>query len=338
MYSAASLHTISARRTITGEHLLRSFIRALLLVSVGFCVSVNADTVLHSVTGYTSTASGDIQQFSVLVFDDDGRIIAAGNDDLIGEHGNARQIDGVGRFVLPGLIDAHAHVGMQGFLTVQLDMTATPSVEDAVQSIADYAKAHPGSGWIEGRGWNQVLWPVKEFPTASHIDAVVADRPVWLERIDGHAGWANSRVLEIAGIDDDTPDPIGGKIHRDSDGHATGVLVDNAMALVDSKVPATSKEDYRQAFLAAFKHLTALGLTSVHDAGIDITEAEAYISMADDNELTMRIYAMIENAGANLDAIGTPIPSYGNDRLAISSVKLMVDGALGSRGAAMVDP
>ena len=308
------------------------------MVSVGFCASVNADTVLHSVTGYTSTASGDIQQFSVLVFDEDGRIVATGNDDLVGEHGDARQIDGVGQFVLPGLIDAHAHVGMQGFLTVQLDMTATPSVEDAVQSIADYAKSHPGSGWIEGRGWNQVLWPVKEFPTASHIDAVVADRPVWLERIDGHAGWANSRVLEIAGIDDDTPDPIGGKIHRDSDGRATGVLVDNAMALVDSKVQAITKEDYRQAFLAAFKHLTALGLTSVHDAGIDITEAEAYISMADDNEMTMRIYAMIENAGANLDAIGTPIPSYGNDRLAISSVKLMVDGALGSRGAAMVDP
>ena len=308
------------------------------MVSVGFCASVNADTVLHSVTGYTSTASGDIQQFSVLVFDEDGRIVATGNDDLVGEHGDARQIDGVGQFVLPGLIDAHAHVGMQGFLTVQLDMTATPSVEDAVQSIADYAKSHPGSGWIEGRGWNQVLWPVKEFPTASHIDAVVADRPVWLERIDGHAGWANSRVLEIAGIDDETPDPIGGKIHRDSDGRATGVLVDNAMALVDSKVQAITKEDYRQAFLAAFKHLTALGLTSVHDAGIDITEAEAYISMADDNEMTMRIYAMIENAGANLDAIGTPIPSYGNDRLAISSVKLMVDGALGSRGAAMVDP
>lgn len=294
--------------------------------------------MLHSVTGYTSTASGDIQSFSVLVFDDSGRIIATGGDDLIAEHKDARQINGGDQFVLPGLIDSHGHVGMLGFLTAQLNLTATPSVEDAVKSIAEYAKANPGSGWIDGRGWNQVLWPVKEFPTAAHIDAVVSDRPVWLERIDGHAGWANSVALELAGINNDTPDPIGGKILRDSDGRATGVLIDNATKLIDSKVPPFTTEDYRQAFRAAFDHLTSLGLTSVHDAGIDVTEAEAYMSMADDNEMTMRIYAMVDNAGSNLDAIGTPIPSYGNDRLAISSVKLMVDGAIGSRGAAMVDP
>lgn len=274
----------------------------------------------------------------MLVFDDDGRIVATGDDDLIARHPDARKIDGTGKFVLPGLIDSHGHVGMQGFLAVQLDLTAIPSVEDAVRSIANYAKAHPGSGWIDGRGWNQVLWPVKEFPTAGDIDTVVADRPVWLERIDGHAGWANSKALAIAGLDDDTPDPVGGKIHRDNDGHVTGILVDNAMDLVESKVPPNTTEDYRQAFLAAFRHLTALGLTSVHDAGITVTEAETYMSMADDHEMTMRIYAMIKEAGANLDTIGKPIPSYGNDRLAISSVKLMVDGAIGSRGAAMIDP
>lgn len=300
--------------------------------------TVSADTLLHSVTGYTSGANGEILQFSALVFNDDGRIVATGSDELLAEHANASQIDGGGKYVLPGLIDAHAHVSNQGFLTVQLNLTGTPSVEDAVNSIAEYARANPGSGWIEGRGWNQVLWPVKEFPTAAHIDAVVPDRPVYLRRIDGHAGWANSKALEIAGIDDDTPDPVGGKIHRDSDGNATGVVVDNAMDLVASKVPPPDTEDYRQAFLAAFRHLTALGLTSVHDAGISVTEAETYMSMADDGEMTMRIYAMIDGAGDNLDAIGSPIPSYGNDRLAISSVKLMVDGALGSRGAAMVDP
>jgi predicted amidohydrolase YtcJ len=317
---------------------LRVIIRLYVLFSIGLCASAVGDTVLHSVTAYTSTASGDIRKFSVLVFDDDGRIVATGDDDLVAEYADARQIDGGNKFVLPGLTDAHAHVGMLGFMTAQLNLTGTPSVEDAVESIAAYSKANPGSGWIDGRGWNQVLWPVKEFPTAADIDAVVPDRPVWLERIDGHAGWANSKALEIAGIDDDTADPIGGKIHRDSDGRATGVLVDNAMELIDSKVPPLTKENYRQAFLAAFKHLTALGLTSVHDAGIDVTEVEAYLSMADDNEMTMRIYAMVEYTGANLDAIGSPIPSYGNDRLAISSVKLMADGAIGSRGAAMVEP
>ncbi len=336
--SDSSLHTISARRTITVNPLLRPIKLAILLSCTGLCASALADTVVHSVTGYTSTATGDIQKFSALVFDDEGRIVATGHDDLAAEHADARQINGSGKFVLPGLIDSHAHVSSQGFLTVQLNLAGTPSVEDAVQSIADYAKANPGSGWIEGRGWNQVLWPVREFPTAAHIDAVVPDRPVYLRRIDGHAGWANAKALEIAGIDDDTPDPIGGKIHRDSDGHATGTLVDNAMALVASKISPPNTEDYREAFLAAFRQLTALGLTSVHDAGINVTEAETYLSMADDNEMSMRIVAMIAGAGANLDAIGKPIHSYGNDRLAISSVKLVADGAFGSRGAALFEP
>jgi predicted amidohydrolase YtcJ len=300
--------------------------------------SVFAETLLHSVSAYTSTASGEIRHFSVLVFDDDGRIVATGDDDLIESYQHARKIDGGGRYVLPGLIDSHSHVANQGFLTVQLNLSGTPSVGAAVQSIADYAKANPGSGWIEGRGWNQVLWPVKEFPTAAHIDSAVPDRPVYLRRIDGHAAWVNSKALEIAGIDDDTPDPIGGKIHRDDDGRATGVLVDNAMVLVASKMPPPDSADYRQAFLAAFRQLTALGLTSVHDAGIDVTQAETYLSMADDGEMTMRIYAMIWGAGENLEAIGKPIQSYGNDRLAIASVKLMVDGALGSGGAALVEP
>jgi predicted amidohydrolase YtcJ len=254
------------------------------------------------------------------------------------EYPNATRIDGKGKFVLPGLNDAHAHVSSQGFLQVLLDITAVPSVEDAVEIIAAYDKANPGSGWITGRGWNQVLWPVKKFPSAAHIDAVVSARPVWLNRIDGHAGWANSLAMQLAGIDDDTADPVGGKIHRDSDGHATGILVDNAMDLISSIVPPPGKDDYRQAFLAAFDELTSLGLTSVHDAGIDIMEIETLISMADNGEMSMRIYAMIAGAGDNLDAMGKPIPDYGNGRLSIMSVKLVSDGALGSRGAAMIEP
>jgi predicted amidohydrolase YtcJ len=302
------------------------------------CTLAAADTVLHSVRGHTSTTSGAIRDFSVLAFGDDGRILATGGDELLQRFAEAKKIDGGGLFVLPGLIDAHAHVSSQGFLQVRLDVTGVSSVDDAVARIAAYDKAHPGSGWITGRGWNQVLWPIKEFPTAAHIDAVVAARPVWLNRIDGHAGWANSKALELAGIDKDTPDPVGGKIFRDSDGFASGILIDNAMNLVSSRVPPPDKNDYRQAFQAAFAQLTSLGLTSVHDAGIDITEIETLMSMADNGEMTMRIYAMIAGAGENLDAIGKPISSYGNDRLAVMSVKLVSDGALGSRGAAMIEP
>ncbi|MDH4073812.1 MAG: amidohydrolase, partial [Gammaproteobacteria bacterium] len=236
------------------------------------------------------------------------------------------------------LHDAHGHVSSEGLLNVELNVTGTQSIDEAVRKIAAYDRANPGSGWIKGRGWNQVLWPVKEFPTAAAIDAVVADRPVWLRRIDGHAGWANSKALEIAGIDDDTPDPVGGKIIRDSNGRATGTLVDNAMNLVSARVPPETKDEIRRAMTAAFRELTSLGLTSVHDAGIGIDEAEVYMSMADNGEMPMRIYAMMWEAGENLDAIGKPIVAYGNDRLDIRSVKLMSDGALGSRGAAMIEP
>ena len=296
-----------------------------------------AETILHSVTGYTSTDNGLIS-FTALVIDDDGRIVAVGDDDLIAKYPDATGIDGAGQYVLPGLHDAHGHVSSQGFLNINLNVTGLQSLEETVDRIAAYDKVNPAQGWIEGWGWNQVLWPVKEFPTAADIDAVVADRPVWLRRIDGHAGWANSRALQLAGIDDDTPDPLGGKIIRDDNGSATGTLVDNAMALVDTKVPELSKKDYRQAFLAAFSEFTSLGLTSVHDAGIGIDEAEVYMSMADNDEMPMRIYAMMWQAGANLDAIGKPITGYGRDRLDIKSVKLMADGALGSHGAAMIEP
>jgi len=299
--------------------------------------AVAADRALHNVSGTTSSDEG-LVKFSVLIFNDNGRIVAVGDDDLLDDYPDAERVDGMDRYVLPGLHDSHGHVSSQGFLNVELNVTGSESLEEAVARIAAYDRANPGSGWIKGRGWNQVLWPIKEFPTAAAIDAVVADRPVWVNRIDGHAGWANSKALELAGIDKDTPDPIGGKIIRDDNGEATGTLVDNATALVSSKIPSVSKEEIRRAFQAAFKELTSLGLTSVHDAGIGIDEAEVYMSMADNGEMTMRIYAMIWEAGANLDAIGKPIVAYGNDRLDIHSVKLMSDGALGSRGAAMIEP
>jgi len=296
-----------------------------------------AERVLHNVTGYTSTDDG-LVSFKALVIGDDGRVLATGGEELLADFPDAVPIDGQDRYVLPGLIDSHGHVSSEGLLNVELNVTGTESIDDAVDMIAAYARENPGTGWIKGRGWNQVLWPVREFPTAAAIDAVVADRPVWLNRIDGHAGWANSKALALAGIDDDTPDPVGGRILRDANGRATGTLVDNAMDLVSSKIPPLSKDEIRKAFAAAFRDLISLGLTGVHDAGISIDEAEVYMSMADSGEMPMRIYAMMWEAGANLDAIGRPIVAYGNDHLDIRAVKLLADGALGSRGAAMIDP
>ena len=299
--------------------------------------SAIAETALHNVHGYTPSMDG-IVEFSVLVFDDDGRVVATGDESLLARYPDTTRINGGGRTVLPGLIDAHAHVYGYGLLKNTLDLAGTPSVDDAVARIAAYAARKPHERWILGSGWNQVLWPVREFPTAAQIDRVISDRPVWLQRIDGHAGWANSATLKIAGIDDNTPDPVGGKIIRDDNGHATGVLIDRAMGLVEKHVPQPGKADIRAAIGAAIDALLAEGMTGVHDAGIDTMSAEVYLSMADDGELGMRIYAMIGGAGDVLDAIGEPIRAYGNDRLDISSVKLYADGALGSRGAAMLEP
>jgi predicted amidohydrolase YtcJ len=159
-----------------------------------------------------------------------------------------------------------------------------------------------------------------------------------LRRSDGHAGWATGAAMRLSGIDDDTPDPTGGKIVRDRNGKATGVLVDNAMRLVEAHVPEPDKDRIRDAYATAAELLLSLGITGVHDTGINIREAEVYMSMADDGELAIRVYAMLSGAGENLDAMGKPLMRYGDDRLDISAVKLYADGALGSRGAALIDP
>ena len=320
----------------TGAVFVTKCCRFLIALASFWTLTATADTAVHNITGYTSTADG-IREFSVLVFGADGRLVATGDENLLADIPAGDRIDGDGLFVLPGLTDAHAHVYSQGFLAVSLNLLGTPSVEAAVESIAELA-ATRRTGWILGRGWNQVLWPVQEFPTAADIDAVVSDRPVWLRRIDGHAAWANSRALEIAGIDADTPDPVGGKIIRDANGNATGVLVDTAMALVEKHIPDPTRSEIRETYNAAVDSLLALGITGVHDAGISKTEAEVYLSMADDGALKMRIYAMLSDTGPNLDAFDEPIRAYGNDHLDIASVKLYSDGALGSRGAAMIEP
>ena len=297
----------------------------------------HAATALHNIKGYTSTNDG-LRTFSVLVFDDSGRVLATGDEDLLAAYPDASLLDGAARTVLPGLTDAHAHVLSLGLLKSNLDLMGSTSVEDSVARIQSYAAKKPRARWILGRGWNQVIWPVQEFPNAKQIDAAVDDRPVWLRRVDGHAGWANSRALKLAGIDDKTPDPVGGKIIRDENGHATGVLIDKAMDIMSKQVPETDKDEMQDAISSAVRTMLSEGITGVHDAGVDLMGLDVYLSMADNNQLDMRIYAMIGGAGEVLDAIGQPIRRYGNDRLEIACVKLYADGALGSRGAAMIEP
>jgi hypothetical protein len=303
--------------------------------------SAQADTVIVNANGYTLNAKGDLVQFSALAFDDQGKIVAVGTAaEVRAKAPGARQVDVGGKTVLPGLIDAHGHVFGLGQMLTQLDLSQTTSLQGALTSIGDYARANPGQGWLRGRGWNQENWKLGRFPTASDVDAVVSDRPVWFERVDGHAGWANSRALAAAGITDKTPDPAGGKIMRDAAGHATGVLVDAAKELVVKVLPGQTEAEGRVVLDRALGEMARVGLTGAHDAGLGVAEDRLYRAYADQGKLTARIYGMIGGTDADFDALAKngPLKTYGKDMYALRAVKLYSDGALGSRGAALIKP
>ncbi len=300
---------------------------ALCLLLIG---TARADTLVRNVVGYSPTANG-VARFTHLTFDDTGRIVTVGSGD---EPSATKVIEGQGRVLLPGLIDAHGHVSSLGLARLSVDLVGTRSLEEALSRVQEYAKANPDLPWIVGRGWNQELWSVREFPSAADLDAVV-ERPVWLNRIDGHAGWANSAALRRAGISVETADMPGGQILRNENGDATGVLVDRAMELVEAVVPPPDIAVLDKALNLAFAELLANGVTSVHDAGISVAEARLYQARAAAGTMPLRVYAML----AGIDAVhGFGVPfSSADERVVVRSMKLVADGALGSRGAALLD-
>lgn len=304
-------------------------------------MSVQAQTVIENANGYTLNKQGELVQFTALAFDGQGKIVAVGSAaDVSAKAPGARRVDMGGKTLLPGLIDAHGHVFGLGQMLTQLDLSQTTSLEGALKAIADYARANAGQGWLRGRGWNQENWKLGRFPTAADVDTVVSDRPVWFERVDGHAGWANSRALAAAGITDKTPDPAGGKIMRDANGKATGVLVDAAQELVVKVLPPQTEAEGRVVLDRALGALAKVGVTSTHDAGLGVAEDRLYRAYADQGKLTARIYGMIGGTEADFDALAKngPLKTYGNDMYALRAVKLYSDGALGSRGAALIKP
>lgn len=300
-----------------------------------------AATLIDNVRGYTFDQLGRLQRFEALLVDDAGRVAATGSLTTMGDRATtAIRIDGGGATLLPGLIDAHGHVMGLGFQALEVNLADTTSLDDALARLKAYAEAHPDLPWIRGRGWNQARWGLERFPTAAELDAVIADRPVWLERVDGHAGWANSAALSKAGVKAATVDPAGGRIERDADGAPSGVLVDAAMDLVNKVVPAPTPEQRAAALTAALAELASVGLTSVHDAGIDAETWALYRKFGDEGRLTVRIGAMIGGMGRDFDVLARkgPVASLYDDRLSLRAVKLYADGALGSRGAALTEP
>ena len=298
-----------------------------------------ADTLLDNVDGVTLDASNAVDHFNGLVIGDDGRVAK------VLHRGDKRPrttylIDGKGLYVMPGLIDSHAHVMEVGFAAMTLDLSDTRSLAEALAKIAAYAKAHPDRPWLLGRGWNQELWPEKRYPTAADLDAIVPGQPVWLERVDGHAGWANSRALSIAGVTAATRDPAGGKIERTTPGgKPAGVLIDNAKALVAKAIPPPRPEDRDYAFATAQGIFFSHGVTATTDMGTSIEDWQTFRRAGDTGRLRMRVmsYALGIDNMVLIGGTG-PTPWLYDDRLRLNGVKLYADGALGSRGASLKLP
>lgn len=315
--------------------------KTLLALSVaGASLGVCADTiVIHDANGYGFDVHRQLVSFTTLVVED-GKVVARGDEQLLSQYPEPQAtIDAGGLTLLPGLIDAHGHLMGLGYGLLEVELRGLASAEQSADEVADFAAANPDLEWIRGRGWNQVLWDGKAFPTAQVLDEVIADRPVVLSRVDGHAIWVNSKAMEMAGVDGETQAPEGGEIIRDDAGTPTGVFIDNAELLITDKIPPRSAQEMAKAFDTAVTHLQELGITGMHDAGASAAELEMYRSRADAGELGVRIYPMVSSSDPQLDEIlAQGIHDDPEDWLDIRSVKIYADGALGSRGAALLAP
>ena len=298
-----------------------------------------ADTLVDDVEGITIGADGTLDRFTGLWIDDDGRIKQVLDRGDKRPEGTTYKLDGEGRIMIPGLIDSHLHVMGLGFGALTLDLSETRSIDEALAAIGAYSAANPERRWIIGRGWNQEKWNLGRFPTAAELDRVVGDRPVLLERVDGHASWANSAAMQLAGIDATTKAPDGGRIERGTDGRPNGIFVDNAAALVQDFVPAPSPADRDLALAKAQEILLRFGITAAADMGTTIEDWQAFRRAGDAGRLNMRIMAYAAGTEA-MELIGGPGPSpwLYDDRLRLNGVKLYLDGALGSRGAWLKEP
>lgn len=266
----------------------------------------------------------------------DGRILAVSDDVSRHTGSETRRIDAGGYAIIPGMIDCHAHMEGLGDSLQVLDLRAAGTVEVIAEMVRRAAVTSKPGEWIRGRSWDQTNWG-GGFPSEAPLSEAAPNNPVYLARVDGHAAWVNRLALEIAGIGASTPDPPGGKILRTASGEPTGVLIDRAQGLVQARIPKPSASQVRDRVERAARECARLGLTTVHDAGIGVETLAAYRALIRDNRLPIRIYAMIGGEGPLWRDFLSRGPEIG-ERLTVRSIKLMSDGALGSRGAALLEP
>jgi predicted amidohydrolase YtcJ len=308
------------------EHMRKSL---LALAAALLASPTLADTLVTNANGIQVGPNGKLQHFTGLLIGDDGRIeeVLNGPPPAVGY---PHIIDAGGKTLLPGLIDSHGHVIDLGFAALRLELTGTKSMPELQQRLRDYAAAHPDAKWIVGFGWNQELWPDKKFPTAADLDSVVSDRPVVLERVDGHAIVANSAAMKAAGVTAATQAPPGGRIEN-------GLFVDNARNLIEGAIPEPSPQERDAAFAKAEDILVGFGITAVGSMSTSVADWEAFRRAGNTGRLKLRLMAYLSGT-ESMDAVPGPTSWLYDEKLRAVGIKLYADGALGSRGAWLKRP
>jgi len=303
--------------------------------------SSTADFIVHNAQIYT--VDDRCPTATALAVRED-RLVAVGDaDELLDAFPSASRINARGRTLVPGLIDAHAHLQELGLSLRRADLTDTSSPTAVVERLRTFVANHdlPTHAWLRGHGWDETDWPSSESPAREQLDAAFPDRPVWLTRTDVHAGWANTAALEATvGLDRlrTMANPDGGRIERTPDGTPTGVLVDAAMQLVEDQIPPPTEAQRDRSLSAALRHTARHGITGLHDAGVDLVTIRRFRRRIEDDRFPLRVYAMINGRGDAFDHFCEQGPlHHPSGRLSVESVKFFADGALGSRGAALLD-
>ncbi|HKA37793.1 MAG TPA: amidohydrolase [Thermoanaerobaculia bacterium] len=316
-----------------------SFFCGLLLSLLAAAAPGGADSGLL-LEGATLYVSADAKPSKGAVLVRDGRIAFAGDAAQARKMApSASRVDLSGAFVFAGWADAHGHLEGLGKSLESADLRGAPTAAEAARRMASAAQSLPAGTWAEGRGWDQNRWPGQAFPDARELDAALPDRPAAARRVDGHALWVNTAALKAARIDASTKDPEGGRIVRRADGSPSGVFVDRAMGLVDAAMPPSTPADFERRILAATRACARRGLTEVQDASRYGREEIAGLArLADAGELPIRVYATVTSDPAALADFFAKGPRIGkgSDFLTVRAIKVLADGALGSRGAALL--
>ncbi|MDQ6757220.1 MAG: amidohydrolase [Bacteroidota bacterium] len=305
----------------------------LLIFSFKSNAKKNVDAILYNGIVYTVNSHFDkVQAFAV----SNGKIIDVGSsDEILKKYSSNQMIDAKGNAVYPGFIDAHAHFVGYAQSLFQVDLIGANSWDEIIERVKKFSAEHPAELWIKGRGWDQNKFPGKSFPTNEKLNALFPDKPVFLTRVDGHAAIANQKAFDIAGVKPGQT-ITGGEVET-KNGKLTGILIDNAKHLVERNIPGATKQDYIKWLSAAEKNCFAVGLTTITDCGLFYKEAEGIDKLQQEGKLNIRLYIMLSDNAENFSHYLKRGP-YKTDKIFIKGFKFYADGALGSRGACLLQP